>query len=70
MSNEPIAEAIKYAAMARDLILIGALCLLLTEPKIDTFNKLSSMLHGISDTLAVQDLYDWVLDNEKKARGG
>ena len=65
VSNEPIAEAIKYAAMAGDLILIGALCRLLTEPRIDTFNKLSSMLHGISDTLAVQELYDWVLWNQR-----
>lgn len=64
MNNEPIAEAIKYAAMAGDLILIGALCRLLTEPSIDTFNKLSSMLHGISDTLAVQELHDWVLENQ------
>lgn len=63
--NEPIAEAIKCAAMAGDLILIGALCRLLTEPKIDTFNKLSSMLHGISDTLTVQDLHDWVLWNQR-----
>jgi hypothetical protein len=67
MNNEPIAEAIKYAAVVNDLILIGALCRLLTHPCMETFNKLSPRLHGISDTLAVQDLHDWVMANKKES---
>ncbi len=60
MKNEPIAEAIKYAAFANDLILIGELCKLLKNPCTDRFNRISQRLHSVSDTLAVQDLRDWV----------
>lgn len=67
MNNEPIAEAIKFAVVANDLILVGALCRLLANPSMDIFNKLSSSLRAVSDTLAVQDLYDWVLENKKGA---
>lgn len=63
MNNQPIAEAIKYAVVANDMILIGALCRLLEKPCAVAFNKLSSRLHDVSDTLAVQDLHDWVMAN-------
>lgn len=67
MNNEPIAEAIKYAVAANDLCLVGDLCKLLAKSSIDKFSGLSKRLLDVSDTLAVQDLYDWVLDNEKGA---
>ena len=63
MNNEPIAEAIKYAVVANDLSLVGDLCKLLAKPSMDKFHKLSKRLCDISDFLAVQDLYDWVLEN-------
>lgn len=61
MNNQPIAEAIKYAVVANDLCLIGDLCRLLEKPCAVAFNKLSSRLHAVSDTLAVQELHDWVM---------
>lgn len=67
MNNEPIAEAIKYAAMVNDLSLIGDLCKLLAKPSMDKFNAISKRILDVSDTLAVQDLYDWVLENKKGA---
>lgn len=67
MNNEPIAEAIKYAAMANDLCLVGDLCKLLAKPSVDKFSSLSKRLLDVSDTLAVQDLCDWVSENKKGA---
>lgn len=67
MNNEPIAEAIKYAVVANDLCLVGDLCKLLAKQSMDKFNAISKRLLDVSDTLAVQDLYDWVLENKKGA---
>jgi hypothetical protein len=64
MNNQPISEAIKYAVVANDMCLVGDLCRLLEKPCAVAFNKLSSRLHAVSDTLAVQELHDWVLNNK------